>query len=569
MGNSLQVECTQTDEISYVSIQRLRLNYASYICIHSKFSCEFVSFEQIISSSVNMESKQETLAIFLFLSTFLCTQAFSTSNDGLIRVSLKKVKFDEPRRFTPDLGLNDADSLIESIRKYKQNAINLVDSQEPDIVSLKNYMDAQYFGEIGIGSPPQTFTVIFDTGSSNLWVPSSRCILSLSCFFHKKYRSGLSQTYKANGTIAAIQYGTGSISGYFSEDNVKIGDLVINDQTFIEATREPGVTFLAGRFDGILGLGFKEISVGKAVPVWENMVNQHLIQDPVFSFWLNRQSEQGEGGEIVFGGVDPKHFTGEHTYVPVTQKGYWQFDMGDVLIGGKSAGFCKSGCSAIADSGTSLIAGPSEVINQINRDIGAAGVINDECQKAVQYFGKHVFDLLAQTVQSAKQVCNRIGVCPRDANETSIGIKSVVDKSHEDVSSGYEDSPPCSACKIVISWMHKELAANETQDSVLTLGSDLCGVIQFPLEESMIDCSRISSMPVVSFTIGGKQFDLSPDEYILKIGEGATARCISGFIPLDIPPPRGPLWILGDVFMRRYHTVFDYGNLQVGFAQAA
>lgn len=37
---------------------------------------------------------------------------------------------------------------------------------------------------------------------------------------------------------------------------------------FIEATREPSITFMIAKFDGILGLGFKEISVGNAVPVW-------------------------------------------------------------------------------------------------------------------------------------------------------------------------------------------------------------------------------------------------------------------------------------------------------------
>lgn len=55
-----------------------------------------------------------------------------------------------------------------------------------------------------------------------------------------------------------------------------------------------------------------------------NMVEQDLVKEPVFSFWLNRNVDEEEGGEIVFGGVDPKHYKGEHIYVPVTQKGYWQ-----------------------------------------------------------------------------------------------------------------------------------------------------------------------------------------------------------------------------------------------------
>ncbi len=55
------------------------------------------------------------------------------------------------------------------------------------------------------------------------------------------------------------------------------------------------------------------------------MLDQGLVKEPVFSFWLNGDAtDQEHGGELVFGGVDPKHFEGEHIYAPVTRKGYWQ-----------------------------------------------------------------------------------------------------------------------------------------------------------------------------------------------------------------------------------------------------
>jgi hypothetical protein len=92
------------------------------------------------------------------------------------------------------------------------------------------------------------------------------------------------------------------------------------------------------------------------------MQEQKLIAKDIFSFWLNRDPDATTGGELVFGGVDKKHYKVEHTYVPVTRKGYWQFEMGDLLIDGQSTGFCTGGCAAIVDSGTSLLAGPTVCI---------------------------------------------------------------------------------------------------------------------------------------------------------------------------------------------------------------
>ncbi|KAH1055652.1 hypothetical protein J1N35_033717 [Gossypium stocksii] len=507
------------------------------------------------------------VVLSLFISSLLCSVVLA-SNDGLVRIGLKKMKLDPNNRLAAQLDSKDREALRASIAKKYRFRNDVGDSEETDIVALKNYMDAQYYGEIGIGTPPQKFTVIFDTGSSNLWVPSTKCYFSVACFFHSKYKASESSTYKKNGKSASIQYGTGAISGFFSNDNVKVGNLVVKDQEFIEATKEPGVTFMAAKFDGILGLGFKEISVGDAVPVWYNMVEQGLIKDQEFSFWLNRNVGEEMGGEIVFGGVDPNHYKGKHTYVPITQKGYWQFDMGDVLIGDKPTGYCAGGCAAIADSGTSLLAGPTTVITMINQAIGASGVASQECKAVVQQYGQTIIDLLVSQAEPMK-ICSRIGLCAFDGSHgVSMGIENVVDESNGK-SSGILHSAMCPACEMAVVWMQNQLMENQTQDRILDYANQLCDRVPNPMGESTVDCGSLSSMPTISFTIGGKAFELTPEEYILKVGEGAEAQCISGFTALDVPPPRGPLWILGDVFMGRYHTVFDFGKLRVGFAEAA
>ncbi|KAJ8447138.1 hypothetical protein Cgig2_022867 [Carnegiea gigantea] len=439
------------------------------------------------------------------------------STDGLVRMSLRRLPLD-----------HDTIKAMKFVRKLRMSEDGWKGLQsghgdsDGDVLYLKNYLDAQYYGEIGIGTLPQKFTVLFDTGSSNLWVPSSKCYFSACCI-----------------------------------------------QVFIEAKREASISFLLGKFDGILGLG-------------DNMVNQGLVNEEVFSFWLNRDPDAKVGGEIVFGGVDTQHFKGEHTYVPVTKKGYWQFEMGDILIGNYSAGFCEGGCAAIVDSGTSLLAGPTHVITEINHAIGAKGVLSNECKDLVSQYGDMIWDLLVSgvcfhslslylTLKLHRWNLIKYALslpCAHSVWLGIAGIETVVDRENRK-STSVGDDYLCTACEMAVAWIQNQLRQEETKEQVLNYVNKLCDAIPSPNEESIIDCDAIPNLPNVTFSIADKPFTLTPEQYILKTGQGIATVCLSGFVALDVPPPRGPLWILGDIFMGLYHTIFDYGNLQLGFAEAA
>ncbi|KAL4813931.1 aspartic peptidase domain-containing protein [Aspergillus spinulosporus] len=249
-------------------------------------------------------------------------------------------------------------------------------------VLVDNFMNAQYFSEIQLGTPPQTFKVVLDTGSSNLWVPSSECG-SIACYLHQKYDSSASSTYQKNGSEFAIKYGSGSLSGFVSKDNLQIGDLKVKGQDFAEATSEPGLAFAFGRFDGILGLGFDTISVNGIVPPFYNMIHQGLLDEPVFAFYLGDTNKAGDSSVATFGGIDKDHYEGELIKIPLRRKAYWEVDLDAIALGDEVAELENTG--VILDTGTSLIALPSNLAEMINTEIGATkgftGQYSIDCAK--------------------------------------------------------------------------------------------------------------------------------------------------------------------------------------------
>lgn len=330
--------------------------------------------------------------------------------------------------------------------------------------SHRSNQASEYYGQVSIGSPAQTFLVVFDTGSGNLLLPSKEC-KDEACTSHSLYDPSLSATsaqiafadkptepVAEDGTrdIVTITFGTGEISGVYVRENVCLGkgDMCCKAD-FVAATEETDEPFSLVPFDGILGLSLPQMAEGPSFSVLDALVESGVLKQSLFAVFLGNAVEQSE---ITFGTYNRAHMASGMTWVPVTVPGYWQVAMDDIKVDGEKQDMCGDAkCQVAVDTGTSLLAGPSGFVDKLVQELSVAD-----------------------------------------------------------------------------------------------------------------DCSNMRELPDIGFVVGGKTLSLAPEDYVAQ----STQGCSLGLMSLDIPPPKGPLFIFGDPFLRKYYTVYDREHMRVGFALA-
>ncbi|KAF8841399.1 acid protease [Paxillus ammoniavirescens] len=211
-----------------------------------------------------------------------------------------------------------------------------------------------WYGTISVGTPAHGYTVDFDTGSSDLFLPGPDC--GSTCSGHAVYDPSSSSTSQDLGKTFSLQYGDGStVTGEQYGDTVSIVGLTATGQT-LGAASQYSSGFESSQFpaDGLMGMAFQSLSVYKASPVFQTLVSESQIDESVFAFKL-----AASGSELFIGGTNTALYTGEFSYTDVTQEGYWEVNMDSVEGNGQTV---LSNVDSIIDTGTTLIVGlPSDV----------------------------------------------------------------------------------------------------------------------------------------------------------------------------------------------------------------
>ncbi|KAI6185088.1 Peptidase A1 domain-containing protein [Aphelenchoides bicaudatus] len=240
-------------------------------------------------------------------------------------------------------------------------------------VPITTYLDTFYVMNLTIGTPPQTFQVMVDTGDANFWVVGEDCVdpqcdgisdPSIQFWKKNKFHNELSSTFTRNDTPIYNGFTAYSYLGYLELDDVQIGGLTIKQQTFTN-TYQIAEVFGYWPIDGVLGLAWKQLALEEVENPFFRLIPQ--LDQPIFTVWLDPRVDNKQGvvaGQITFGAFDNNNCDSNVFYVPLRSEDFWQFDIESVSFGKYQKRL--TGNSAV-DTGTSFIYGPDDQVDQITR----------------------------------------------------------------------------------------------------------------------------------------------------------------------------------------------------------
>ncbi|KAI0917955.1 hypothetical protein AcV5_002754 [Taiwanofungus camphoratus] len=249
--------------------------------------------------------------------------------------------------------------------KKRASGFNLLTNQDAD---------SSFIGSLAIGTPGQSFDVILDTGSSDLWVASQNSTTDVPNGV-STFKPSSSSTFKSENKPFDITYDSGAAAGTLAQDTVQLAGFKVNSQTFAVVNQvSNGV--LSTPVSGLMGLAWSNIASSGATPFWQSLaISSGTLDSPLFAFQLTRFNNASNvqdlepGGTFTMGAVNNSLFTGNIDYqdIPSGQVGYWIQQIADLTVQGTSINLSSSTGTpnAAIDTGTTLVGGPSDVIERI------------------------------------------------------------------------------------------------------------------------------------------------------------------------------------------------------------
>jgi len=231
-----------------------------------------------------------------------------------------------------------------------------------------------YYCQASLGDDGQQMSLLIDTGSGNLIVPSAGCS-SPSCQQHRRFdasSSGVRRMDTGQGGEKRIHFGSGDVSVEAFEGRVCLGETVCDEAGRIVLADSESDDFSKFDFDGLLGLGLPPLALDQKFSLVGALTSRGVLSAPVFALSLRAR---GEASELILGGWDSSHIPpGKDLLwldvVPTSDgiQTLWQVDLQKLEVGSNAIN-CDD-CKANFDSGTGTIALPPAVLKAVKSQIG-------------------------------------------------------------------------------------------------------------------------------------------------------------------------------------------------------